>query len=338
MINNVYRLVEEKLFQQALVDEPLGPDTVIVRPLYLSICAADQRYYQGLRSERVMREKLPMALIHEASGRVVFDPKQEFKVGESVVLIANEPREEDDLVKENYRLSSRFRSSTVDGFMQELVFINRDRIVSCSGIDEALASMTELLSVAVNAYKSFLKHSHTKNDRIGIWGAGSLGFMVALVLKTKLPEAALVLFSTHSKKMDAFQMVDEKHYIDDNLKGISVDHCFECVGGLNSRNALDQMIDVINPEGVINLLGVSEEPVPVNTRMVLEKGITLVGESRSGKDDYLDAIDIIRQGPNQNYLRWLISDIIAVKGIEDIDRAFKEDVLNSFKTLMKWEV
>ena len=33
------------------------------------------------------------------------------------------------------------------------------------------------------------------------------------------------------------------------------------------------MIDYIEPQGMISLLGVSENPVAINTRMVLEKGI-----------------------------------------------------------------
>lgn len=64
-----------------------------------------------------------------------------------------------------------------------------------------------------------------------------------------------------------------------------VDHAFECVGGIKSEDAIEQIIDHINPEGCISLMGVSEEPVDVNTRMVLEKGLTLLGNSRSGYED-----------------------------------------------------
>ncbi|SUM34962.1 zinc-binding dehydrogenase [Staphylococcus gallinarum] len=46
------------------------------------------------------------------------------------------------------------------------------------------------------------------------------------------------------------------------------------------------MIDLISPEGSISLLGVSEYGVEINTRMVLEKGLTLFGSSRSGAQDF----------------------------------------------------
>ncbi len=52
-----------------------------------------------------------------------------------------------------------------------------------------------------------------------------------------------------------------------------------------SQSAVNQIIDLISPEGTVSLLGVSEYPVEVNTRLVLEKGLTMFGSSRSGAQD-----------------------------------------------------
>ena len=48
----------------------MDDDHVIIRPTHLSICNADQRYYQGTRDPEVLAKKLPMALIHEGIGVV----------------------------------------------------------------------------------------------------------------------------------------------------------------------------------------------------------------------------------------------------------------------------
>ena len=72
MINTLYRLVAPKRFEVAFEDKLLQRDEVIVRPRYLSICHADQRYYQGLRAPEILEKKLPMALIHEGMGEVVY--------------------------------------------------------------------------------------------------------------------------------------------------------------------------------------------------------------------------------------------------------------------------
>ncbi len=58
------------------------------------------------------------------------------------------------------------------------------------------------------------------------------------------------------------------------------------MGGKGSQQAIEQIINIINPEGSIALLGVSELPIQVNTRMVLEKGLTIIGSSRSGLKDF----------------------------------------------------
>lgn len=52
MINQVYRLVSERQFEEANIEEALTEDVVVVRPTYLSICAADQRYYTGSRGKK----------------------------------------------------------------------------------------------------------------------------------------------------------------------------------------------------------------------------------------------------------------------------------------------
>ena len=87
MINEIVKLVSPKNIETFFKDEQYKDNIVIVRPTYLSICAADQRYYQGKRKKEVLDKKLPLGLIHEAVGQVVYDKKGEYKRGEKVVLI-----------------------------------------------------------------------------------------------------------------------------------------------------------------------------------------------------------------------------------------------------------
>ena len=54
MLNAVYRLIEPRSFKVEFNDIDLSEDQVIVRPTHLSICNADQRYYQGLRPAAVL--------------------------------------------------------------------------------------------------------------------------------------------------------------------------------------------------------------------------------------------------------------------------------------------
>ena len=155
MINSVYRLVAPGLIDIACT-EPDLKNSVIMRPVYLSVCKADQRYYLGRRSREALKAKLPMALIHECVAKVIFDPTGNFKVGEYVVPVPNMPTEEDDVIAENYRLSSHFCSSGYDGFLRDYIDMPADRLVRVpEGVDLKVASFSELISVAVHAVNRF---------------------------------------------------------------------------------------------------------------------------------------------------------------------------------------
>ena len=338
MINEVYRLIAPKQISVDFVDEIVG-ENLIVRPTYLSICAADQRYYTGSREKEVLSKKLPMALIHEAVGKIVFDPKEEFPVGTNVVMIPNTPTEDDPVIKENYLRSSKFRASGFDGFMQNVVLMERGRVIPFSHIPERTAVLAEVISVIFNAMENFEKKSHTCRDKIGIWGNGNLGFISALVLKTLYPDTEVSVMGLGHDKMHYFPFVDATYPIDELPPDFEIDHAFECVGGSGSESAINQIIDYIRPQGSIVMLGVSENNVAINTRMVLEKGLTLLGNSRSGYVDFAKAIDFLENNERAaEYMDTIISEEIEISSIKDMNRAFEHDQMNDFKTVMKWNI
>ncbi|MCI9977265.1 alcohol dehydrogenase catalytic domain-containing protein [Clostridioides difficile] len=339
MINSVYRLISPKQIVVFLEDIKLKENELIVRPTKLSICAADQRYYTGMRGKEALEKKLPMALIHEAVGEIVFDPKNEFKVGEKVAMIPNTPMVKDNVICENYIKDSKFRSSGYDGFMQEYVFMRRDRVILYNNIDEDIASFIELVSVSMHSIERFEKNSNINKDIIGVWGDGSVGFITSLILKIKYPKSKIVVFGKHEEKLGFFSFVDEVYLIDMIPKHLNIDHAFEAVGGLGSGKAINQIIKFLNPEGTINILGVSEIPIEINTRMILEKGISLIGSSRSGRKDFESTISFLEKNISmQNQLRKLISNIIIAKSIGDINNAFEYDLSTSFKTIIDWKI
>lgn len=191
MINQVYRLVSPRQFEITYKDKSIISDQVAIRPTHLSICAADQRYYTGTRGKEAMRKKLPMALIHEGVGEVVFDPTGKMKIGTKVVMVPNIPTETDPFIGENYLRSSKFRSSGYDGFMQDYIFLNHDRIVELpNDIDMDVAAFTELVTIAVHAISRFEK-AHPRRDTFGVWGDGNLGFITCLLLKKYIQRVKL---------------------------------------------------------------------------------------------------------------------------------------------------
>lgn len=338
MINEIIKLVAPRRMEMFFQEEIVNENHVIVRPKYLSICAADQRYYTGARAKEILDKKLPLALIHEAVGEVLYDVKGTFKPGDRVVLIPNTPTEKDEIIKENYLRTSRFRSSSCDGFLQNIVLMNRERIIKIGNIDFEISALLEPISIVVNAIEEFLKDSHKKRDMIGVWGCGSIGYITTLLLKKYFPDSKIIIFGTNEEKMNYFSFADEAIMVNNVPENMKIDHAFECVGGSRTEDAIKQIIKYINPQGTISLLGVSENPVPIDTRMVLEKGLTLIGNSRSGYEDFYKAIEIMQDKKMQDYIENIIMDIVEVNDINDIYKAFDLDLNNRFKTVMKWNI
>ena len=340
MINTIYQLVAPRKIEIKYQDIDLNSNKAIVRPTHLSICNADQRYYQGLRDAEVLKKKLPMALIHESVGEIIRDPSGTFAPGEMVVMIPNTPVEEDEIIAENYLRSSKFRASGFDGFMQEYVEIEPEILVRLpDGVEKTVAAFTEIVSVSVHAISRFDKIAHQRREAVGIWGDGNLGYITAVFFKTMFPNTKLYIFGINKDKLADFTFADDTFTVEHIPKDLKIDHAFECVGGAGSGKAINQIIDYINPEGTISILGVSEYAVPINTRMVLEKGLRIFGSSRSGRTDFEKTVSLYESNPEiVNYLSNIVGAVITVRTISDMKKAFEMDIQKAFgKTIMVWE-
>src|SRR5699024_8422256 len=152
---------------------------------------------------------------HEGGGEVVYDPTNTFKIGTNVVMVPNTPTETDDIVAENYLRSSKFRSSGYDGFMQDDVFLNADRLVELpQGMDQDVARFTDLVNIYTHALTSFELKAHARREVFGVWGDGNLGFITCLFLKKIYPNSKVIIFGKTDYKMNHFSFVDEAIKID----------------------------------------------------------------------------------------------------------------------------
>ena len=337
MINYAYQLVSPRVISIKYENINFDND-VIVKPLYMAICHADQRYYTGNRDKKVLSKKLPMALIHECCGEVVFDKSKKFKKGQKVVLIPNVPGNFNEEIYENYGEGAKFLSSGYDGFMREYINIPQDRLVPFENIPLETAAITEFVSVGTHATERFKKISHSNKEKIGIWGDGSLAFVVSNILKKEFPNSKIIIFGKNPEKLSLFSFADETILVDSISKTYKIDHAFECAGGEGSSYAIDNIIKYIKPQGSVMLMGVSENKVPVNTRDVLEKGLTFVGCSRSGYRDFEKAVEFMQDEKFQMRLKMIIQEKEEVKTIEDIHKIFRKDLSNPFKTVFKWDL
>lgn len=341
MFNNVYRLVQPRQIVRTTTTIELENDSrVTVRPLFLSICRADERYYSGTRDAKILAEKLPMALVHEAMGEVVVDLSGNFRVGERVALIPNHAITHDDEIGDNYLKNSKFASSSEDGFMREYVQIEANRLISIpESFKNEIAAFLEVVSVAIQVVKRLKNTMTTHREKIGIWGDGNVAYITAVVIKAIFPSSHLYVFGKHDEKLGYFSFVNAVN-IERVPESLTIDHAIEAVGGKGSESAINQIINVINPRGTIVLSGVTEELISFNTRMVLEKGLTISGSSRSDRIDFEEAIKVISNNDDVcARLELMIQNVKTIQNTQDIMRIFDEDMNMPWgKSIMRWEM
>ena len=224
--------------------------------------------------------------------------------------------------------------------MQEYVALLPDRLVRLpEGIDKIVAAFTEIVSVSYHAISRFQRFSHERRRTIGVWGDGNLGYITSLLLKKMLPETKVCIFGVNANKLSDFSFADETYLISEIPQDMQIDHAFECVGGNGSPAAINQIIDYIQPEGTISILGVTEDLAPINTRMVLEKGLHIFGSSRSGRADFEGLMELYRQNPDvPEYLENIVGTTFEVRSIKDMTQAFETDIHKLIgKTVMIWK-
>lgn len=334
MLGKSFKVVEPRRFDLYIDDVTCGPDEAVVRIEYAAICKADLRYYLGSRDKRTLGFKYPMNLLHEAVGTIILDQTNSFKPGDKVVLVPNIipklkhecshyvcQREE---LGENYCPNALFASSNYNGFAREYVNYPAASLIKIpKDLDYKIATFTELISVAVSAYRRLNLEG---NETIGIWGDGVLGYILTSTFRVIHRRGRIMAVGKHENTLRQFPA--HVHYFagDPSIAKEEIFIVYECVGGGASASAINEAIEQILVGGKIVLTGVAEKDVEINTRKVLEKGISLYGVTRSSKKDFEKALLLLDNPEFRTNISKLILGKLEIKDISDYYLAFEAEL------------
>ncbi len=335
MLGKSFKIVEPRRFDLYLDDLVCAPDEAVVKIEYAAICKADLRYYLGARDKRTLGFKYPMNLLHEAAGSIVLDKTKRFQVGERVVLVPNIIlKDKHDCehcvcrradLGENYCPNAFFASSNYNGFAREYVNYPVDYLLKIPvNLEPRLATFTELISVAISAYRRLnLKGDET----IGVWGDGVLGYILSTTLRY-IHQGKIVVVGKDEDKLRQFKAHAQYLAGDPKIFEEELQIAYECVGGRFSAEAINEIIDQIVVGGRIVLTGVAEEQIGINTRKILEKGLSLYGVTRSNKNDFEKALTLLVDEKYQADISPLLLKELVINDITDFYRAFEEELGN----------
>lgn len=344
MFINIFKVTSPGVIEEFIDAIDLDDKSVLVKVDTMAICKADIRYFLGNRDINVLNHKYPLAPIHEAVGHVIKDPTGTFKPGDKVILVPNSVDEgyqdhsnrrclRKDL-GDNYYPKAIFRSSTADGFLRNFYACSPDLLVKYEDVDSSIAVFSELLSVAHAAVRRI---NFDEVEKMALFGDGIMAYIVYIMLVNNYPNLDLTVFGIDDNKLACFKKAKTSKV--NEYKGDKFDTLIECVGGKFSETAINQMIDLAIPGADLILMGVSEEKVQINTRVVLDKGLSLKGVTRSNKQDFEFVAKMLNNKEVVNDLSIMVLSKNKINSVNDIYRCFEADINNKTligKNLMWW--
>ena len=346
MFINIFKVTSPGVIEEFIDAVEIDQKSVLVKVDTMAICKADIRYFLGNRDINVLNHKYPLAPIHEAVGRVVKDPTGKFKPGDKVILVPNSVDEDyykDDSNRrcalpdlgENYYPKATFRSSTADGFLRNFYSCSPDLLVKYDdSVDPSIAVFSELLSVASAAMRRI---NFAEAKKIALFGDGIMAYIVYIMLTNTYNELDLTVFGIDDNKLKMFK--NAKTAKVETYEGDKFDTLIECVGGKFSEQAINAMIDLSIPGADLILMGVSEDKVAINTRVILDKGLSLKGVTRSNKEDFKLVARMLNNKKVINDLSVMVLSKNKINSVNDIYRCFEEDINNKTligKNIMYW--
>ncbi len=332
MFAKSYKITEPKRFE--IFVEDIRNENVLVRPEILAVCKADIRYYLGNRSLNILKRKFPMSLIHEATGVVIRDKSGKFKSGQRVVLLPCRKSDCDGTkcevcvrnnphLLDNYCPESKFCSSNYDGFSKELIDLEHEYMIPIPDEIGVEAVFSELISVGCCAMRRAGFTDGEKVKSVTVWGDGIMGFIISLVAKYGFG-CDVNIVGLSKEKLDMFDFANVYYSNDiDALPRMSV--AIEAVGGNASGIAANQAIDKLYSGGKLILSGVANENVPLNTRMVLEHGISIRGTTRSVRCDFEMAVELLKNPEFRAQIKKLLLSVNEVNNIRDYYAIFEKE-------------
>ena len=99
------------------------------------------------------------------------------------------------------------------------------------------------------------------------------------------------------------------------------------------------MINLAIPGADLILMGVSEDKVQINTRVILDKGLSLKGVTRSTRKDFEHAKEIIEDKAKKEKLEPMVLSEKKIASVVDIYHCYEEEINNKTKigkNLLKW--
>ena len=111
----------------------------------------------------------------------------------------------------------------------------------------------------------------------------------------------------------------------DKEKGIKFDIIIDCAGGKSTENLVNFALNNIANKGIIALFGLSEEPIRVDFKKVIDNEVTFKGFYRACRGSYFEALEYLSQSIFSEKAKELLYNrkTMTITETRDLDSAFE---------------
>jgi len=319
-----------------------GPHDVLIEIQYCGICHSDIHQARDEWGGSIY----PMVPGHEIVGRVtqIGSEVTGFKEGDlagvgcfvdSCRVCANckegsEQYCENHLVVTYNGTEKDEKTPTYGGYSSQIVVDENYTLKVPAGLP--LANVAPLLCAGITTYSPRRRFKVGAGQRVGVVGLGGLGHM-AVKLASSMGAEVTVFSTSATKEPDAIALGAQKFVVTKNVEDLlpvagKFDFIIDTVSAVHDLNLY---LNLLNREGVMVLVGVSEKPAEVAAFSLISNGRTLAGSMIGGIRETQEMLDYCAA----NNITSDVEVIPIQKVAEAYERTIKGDVRYRFVIDMK---
>ena len=276
-----------------------APGEALLRVRRVGICGTDLHIFQGHLDHRIPRGGV---IGHETLAEIAEAPSASgFRTGERVVV---EPLRMCGACRACRMgaayLCYRLRVLGVEepGGMQEYWAVPTERLLRVpAGLSDDEAAVIEPLAVATHDVR---RAGVKAGDAVLIFGGGPIGALIAMVCRQR--EARVVVTEVNPFRVEMLTKLgldvlgpgqNVKTFVEQWTAGDGADVVFEVTG---NPAAVRAMTDLVRVWGMISMVAIHGEPLPVDLYRFFARELTMHGSRLYSREDWQEAIALAAAG------------------------------------------
>lgn len=288
----VYVGTEEVVYREEPDPRVTGESQVLLEVDACGLCGSDMHAYHGLDARRVP----PLVLGHEASGVI----QNGFRAGERVIVnplitcgnCHNCLQGRSNLCAQRELIGMRLAGA----FADQVVVPASNVLPMPVGMSPIDASLTEPTAVAVHSVTlaENMLYRPISEARAVVLGAGAIGVLIALVLKSKGCSEVYLGDTNELRRQTAEHHTFGHVYnpLEAEPESGSFDVVFDAVGAGVTRNASTRLV---RPGGIISHAGLQDQADGLDTRYLTLQEVSFIGNYCYTVSDLTASIDLLHQ-------------------------------------------